>query len=297
MNAECSAVGALKTALRAEPSPRHAPGHALTIIVPCYNERCTVRSVVTQVLALPLDAWTVVIDNASTDGTVAELLELPLVEVSASRWPAIEALDRVTPGYRVLEGDRLLVVLRPLTLSKGDSFKLGLALAEGTWVICQDADLEYDPTDIVRMFACGVDSGAQAVFGARVLPCGRAAWEPFNLGRQALSAIFRGLFWSTVTDVATCYKLVKTEVLKGLDLQATGFDLDFEIAAKLRLADIDIQEVSVSYMPRSRAAGKKIRLRDGASALWTLARARTSFRQRPRSPATGRAPLRPTGKP
>jgi dolichol-phosphate mannosyltransferase len=269
-------VEVVQTTRRAAPPRTRMPPHDLTVIVPCYNEERSVRSVLSAVLALPLDTWTIAIDNCSTDGTVEEILRLPLRQVPVSAWPAIHALDQTTPGHRVFEGHRLLVVLRPRTFSKGDSVKLGLELAEGTWVICQDADLEYDPSDIVRLLAHCRRTNAQAVFGARVLPSRRAMIDPFNLGRQALSAAFRVLFASRVTDVATCYKLIRTDVLKSLDLRSAGFDLDFEIAAKLRLAGIDIPEVSVSYAPRSTAAGKKIRWRDGVSALRTLCHVRLS---------------------
>jgi glycosyltransferase involved in cell wall biosynthesis len=243
----------------------------LTIIVPCFNERRTILELIARVKRLPIDKTVLVIDDASTDGT-RELLR------------AVCSNERTAPrgrpwstGQRVMDGDGFTVVLQPRNFAKGTCIKLGIALAESEYVVCQDADLEYDPADIVRLLEYADRTGAPAVFGSRLLERRRLPMNAFHVGRVALTKAFRVLYASPITDVATCYKLIRADVARSLELEAAGFDLDFEIAAKLRRHKYAIAELSVSYRPRSRSEGKKIRWRDGLSAIWTLFRVRLAW--------------------
>jgi GT2 family glycosyltransferase len=147
-------------------------------------------------------------------------------------------------------------------------------LAHADYVVCQDADLEYDPRDILRLLACAESTQASAVFGSRLAGRPNRSLDPFQLGRVALTKLFRVLYRSRITDVATCYKLMRTDVVRDLDTRATGFDLDFEIPARLRRRGHTIEDVPISYRPRDHAHGKKIRWRDGVSAAWTLLKLR-----------------------
>ena len=214
-----------------------------------------------------VDKSIVVVDNCSTDGT----RDLLLRKFGQSR-----RCDSAAPGRTVLREDELTIVLEPANFEKGTSIKTGLALADGEYVVCQDADLEYDPADILRLLEHAERTGARAVFGSRLLEYKARRLDSFQFGRVALSLLFRLLYGGSLTDVATCYKLLQSEVMRGLELRASGFDLDFEIPAKLRRQKHDIVEVPVSYTPRSHEQGKKLRWSDGVFAVWALAKCRVA---------------------
>ena len=225
----------------------------LTIIVPTYNEHGTVIEMLERVKALPVCKEAIVVDNCSTDGTRELLVEL-------------------RDGVR---DDALRIVFQPENLLKGTSVKTGIALASGEWLVCQDADLEYDPNDILRLLDYAEKNGAAAVFGSRLSgPDQVRSSGVFHLARVFLSWLFDVLYRSQITDVATCYKLMRTDVAKSLNLEATGFDLDFEIAAKLRRCGHEIHELPVSYAPRTHQEGKKLHVGDGFKAVWMLLKCR-----------------------
>ena len=222
----------------------------LTIIMPVYNERENLPRVLPRVQALGLDQEIVLVDNCSTDGT--------------REW--LQQLD--APGVRV--------VLQPRNYLKGTSVKKGIELAQGDYCVVQDADLEYDPADIPRLLATAEAERADAVFGSRFLQRNGAApashWHAF--GRNRLNDLYRVLYCSRLTDVATCYKLVRTAVLRSLNLRSAGFDLDYEIAAKLAKRRCRVVEAPVSYRPRTAGEGKKLTWRDGVPAALALLRFR-----------------------
>ncbi len=220
----------------------------LSIIVPVYNERATVLTVLEQVRRLPVSKEIIVVENCSTDGT-RELLA-----------------NYQAPDVRI--------ILQAKNLGKGTSVKLGIALAKGEWVIIQDADLEYDPNDILRLLAFAEQTDQVAVFGSRLLTGNPQGMWAFYIGRVVLNLIFRLLFAARTTDVATCYKLVRADVAKRLRLRCSGFDLDFELASALRRLGYEIAEVPISYRPRTVAEGKKIRAMDGLRAIATMLRVR-----------------------
>jgi glycosyltransferase involved in cell wall biosynthesis len=223
----------------------------LTIVIPVYNELATIETVLDRVRALEVRKQIVVVDNCSTDGT-RELLE---------------SLD-LGPGVDL--------VLQPRNFGKGTSVRRGISRARGDYVVCQDADLEYDPADILRLLAAAREGGHDAVFGTRLADPrfregGHAA---FSFGRRFVTTCFNLLFGTRVTDVSTCYKLMRTDVISSVPLVSEGFDLDFEIPARLARRGIAIAEVPVSYRPRSFAEGKKIGWRDGLRSLWAIAKFR-----------------------
>jgi glycosyltransferase involved in cell wall biosynthesis len=221
----------------------------LTILVPVYNEAATLAQVLDEVRALDVDKEIIVIDNVSTDGTREQVAAL-----------AGEA--------------GVLPVLQTVNRGKGSSVRVGLALARGEFTICQDADVEYNPTDILRLLARAEAEGRDAVFGSRLL--GHRPSVPWHhaLGRDALNGLFGVLYGSRVTDVATCYKLLRTRVAQSLVLESVGFDLDYELPGRLRRAGVSLVEEPVSYAPRDLAAGKKLRWTDGLVALRALLRSR-----------------------
>jgi dolichol-phosphate mannosyltransferase len=245
----------------------------LTIVIPCFNERETVLELLERVKRVDVDKAVIVIDNASTDGT-RELLRSVCTNERALGGSDFERAPGLVAGQRMLDGDGFTVVLQPTNLEKGTSVKTGLALANSEYVVCQDADLEYDPADILRLLEHAERTGADAVFGSRLQEPAGLKLDFFQIGRVALTKLFRGLYASRLTDVATCYKLMRTDVARSLDMQATGFDLDFEIPAKLARWKLAVEELPIRYTPRDSTRGKKIRWRDGFSAAWTLVKLR-----------------------
>jgi len=253
----------------AKPHVDVKPRADLTIIIPCYNERHTVLEVIRRVSELPIEKEIIVVDNCSTDGTRDLLREACSGATDASLTPTI-------PGQELLRGEQFLLILQPRNFKKGTSVRTGVALARGAYVVCQDADLEYEPTDIVRLYEHAKRSGNAAVFGSRLsrLTHNETRFGAFHIARHGLTYVFRILYASRITDVATCYKLMRTDVAQALEMEASGFELDFEIPAKLRRRNIVIDELPIAYHPRSHADGKKIGWRDGVNALWTMAKHR-----------------------
>lgn len=245
----------------------------VSVIVPCFNERETILEILHRVKSVSCDKRIIVVDNCSTDGTRELLRSVCWNERDSG---PNEAGAGGMAGQRRMDGDGFLLVLQPRNLQKGTSFKTGLALANSDYVICQDADLEYDPQDIVRLLEHAERTGDVAVFGSRLMRRADTSIDVFQLGRIALTKLFCALYDSDITDVATCYKLMRTDVARSLSLRTSGFDLDFEIAARLRKKNHSIAELAVDYTPRDGAHGKKIRWRDGLAAMRTLVEIRWS---------------------
>jgi len=228
--------------------------HRLTIIMCVYNERASVLPVLERVQAVqPIGGWEkeiIVVDNCSNDGT-RELLQ------------ALEA-----PDVRVIFHER--------NLGKGTSIRTGFREATGDYAVIQDADFEYDPTELARFMETAAETGADAVFGSRTLG-GRAIYKYRKnyIGVVGLTLITNLLYGGHLSDVAVGTKMVKREVFHALDLRGSGFDLDFELPCKLLKHGYRIAEIPVSYKPRTVAEGKKIRaFRDGLRALKVILRER-----------------------
>jgi dolichol-phosphate mannosyltransferase len=228
----------------------------LTVILPVYNEVRTLERAVALVQAVPLSKELVVIDDASTDGTR-------------------EIVER-------LEGPGVRIVLKQRNIGKGDSVRTGIGMARGQYAVVQDADLEYDPQDLVALVAAVQQPRVLVAFGSRQLWL-RAQGRQLpsnvhNLGRKFLDLVYRLLYGGHVTDASTCYKVAPTAVLQRLDLRGDGFDLDFETLAKLTRCAASrgerIVERPVAYYPRSVTEGKKIRWWHGIEAVSTLVRYR-----------------------
>jgi|JI10StandDraft_1071094.scaffolds.fasta_scaffold350919_2 dolichol-phosphate mannosyltransferase len=254
------------------PLPLPPQAAELTIVIPCYNERGTVLEVIQRVSELAIEKEIIVVDNCSTDGTRELLIEA----CAGSPDPSLHA---TIDGQQILRGEKFLLILQPRNFKKGTSVRTGVALARGKYVVCQDADLEYESTDILRLHEHAKRTNAVAVFGSRLTETKlEGPITPkkavFHAARIGLTHVFRALYASQITDVATCYKLMRTDVAKGLGMEASGFELDFEIPAKLRKRGVVIDELPIAYHPRTHADGKKIGWRDGVSALYTMAKHR-----------------------
>jgi len=217
----------------------------LSVIVPCFNERSTILTLLERVKAVGIDKEILVIDNCSTDGT-RELLQ-------------------------ALDDPAVCVLLQSENRGKGSSVRWGFAEARGEFVIIQDADLEYDPADYLKLLPVIEASEQTVVYGTRLAKRPeKIDRTSLHLGRIGLTKLFNWLYGANISDVATCYKLMPTRVAQAMTLRARGFDFDFEISAKLRRAEYAIAEVPISYHPRSAHEGKKLRIRDGWTAVWAL---------------------------
>ena len=248
----------------------------LTVIIPCFNERRTILEIIRRVNALPVPKEVIVVDNCSTDGTRDLLLGCRTGSGPLPERSDVPGLLPTIPGQRIVAAAGFALVLQPRNFQKGMSVRTGIALAEGEYVVCQDADLSITRPDLLRLLEHAERTGAAAVFGSRLAGARHAPVDAFQFGRVALTRLFRLLYGGEVTDVATCYKLMRTAVARSLELKTSGFDLDFEIPARLRRRRYRIEDVSISYSPRTRAEGKKIRWRDGLSAAWTMLECRVA---------------------
>ncbi|NDJ52554.1 MAG: glycosyltransferase family 2 protein [Chloroflexi bacterium] len=223
----------------------------LSVIICAYNERETILTILDRVHAVTIDGWdkeVIVVDNCSTDGT-RELLQ----EVDY-------------PNTRI--------IYQPQNMGKGTSIRTAIDHLTGDYAVIQDADLEYDPADHILLTE-QADAGAIVIFGSRVVG-GDVKYQYTHtyLGARFITSVMNLLFGGKLTDAATATKMVRSDVLKSLNLVGKSFDLDFELPDKLLLAGYEIVEVPISYNPRTYEEGKKITAWDGLQALLVMLRDR-----------------------
>ena len=224
----------------------------LSIIVPVYNEARTVRTVIDRLLTieLPVPREILVVDDGSTDGTG-------------------DVLDRAAG-----EGLAVTVIRMPQNGGKGTAIRTGLARATGTIVAIQDADLELDPAQLAALVQPIVTGRATVVYGSRFLNGSARAPRMTIVGNRMLTAATNLLYGSAITDMETCYKIMRADIAHSLKLDASRFEIEPQITARLLRGGHHIHELPVHFAPRSKVEGKKIRWRDGVSALQVLLRER-----------------------
>lgn len=223
------------------------------MIVPVYNEAAHLDELLNAIGASPVQKEIIVVDDGSTDGTREKLLALPGME-----------------GLTILFHER--------NCGKGAAIRTALQYVRGEYVLIQDSDLEYDPQDYPALLRPLQSGGGNVVYGMR--PDRPERGLRFYLGARLLTHLTNLLYRANIHDEATCYKVFRTALLKNIPLECERFEFCPEVTAKLCRLGEKIYEVPVSYRPRSREQGKKLRYSDGWTAIWTLVRFRFASRRR-----------------
>ena len=226
----------------------------LSVVIPAYNERATVHQLLRRVHEAPipesLELEMVVVDDGSSDGTREHLRELE------------KAAD---PPFRLIEHSK--------NQGKGAALRTGFAEATGDIILIQDADLEYNPRDYPQLLQPILDDEAEVVYGSRFLGGPHRVlffWHQLgNMFLTTLSNMFTNL---NMSDMETCYKVFRAEVIQGLELQSNRFGIEPEITAKIAKTKVRIYEVPISYHGRTYAEGKKIGWKDGVQAIYCILR-------------------------
>jgi glycosyltransferase involved in cell wall biosynthesis len=220
----------------------------LSVIMPVYNERSTLRFVVERVLAVPLEIELICVDDGSSDGSRELLSEL------SSEYP------------------QLRIFLQPQNQGKGAALRRGIQEASGDFVIIQDADLEYDPDDYPTLLEPLIQGKADVVYGSRFLGSRphRVLYFWHSVGNRVLTLLSNCLTNINLSDMETCYKVFRREVIQSIPIAENRFGFEPEITVKIAKRHLRIYEVGISYWGRTYAEGKKIGWRDGFAALWCL---------------------------
>jgi glycosyltransferase involved in cell wall biosynthesis len=220
----------------------------LSVVMPVYNERRTLQIVVERVLAVPVEMELICVDDGSRDGSREILAELQ------SRHP----------GLRVF--------LQPKNMGKGAALRRGIQEATGDFVVIQDADLEYDPADYPTLLDPLIQGKADVVYGSRFLGSRphRVLYFWHSVGNRLLTLLSNCLTNINLTDMETCYKAFRREVIQSIPIEETRFGFEPEITVKVAKRRLRIYEVGIGYWGRTYEEGKKIGWKDGFRALWCL---------------------------
>ncbi len=221
----------------------------LTILVPVYNEERTLAEMMRILSSALPESEIIYIDDGSKDQSLAIL--------RANARPSDVVLTKENGG-------------------KGSAIRAGLSQAHGEFCVIQDADMEYDPREILMILAEAKAHPGCAIFGSRFLMPNPNVYPLYLLGNKVLTTILNILFWGHLSDSYTCYKLFPTKILKALPLSASGFELEAELSAYTLKRGIEIREVPITYKPRTFEAGKKIRFGDAVKGVWTMLKIRCS---------------------
>jgi glycosyltransferase involved in cell wall biosynthesis len=222
----------------------------LSIVVPAYNEESTLCEIVERLLAVPEAGEIIVVNDCSTDGTRA------IAERLAAENPRVRVAHHAT------------------NLGKTEALKTGFRLTTGDIVIVQDADLEYDPAEIGDVIAPILEGHADVVYGSRFLvrKASRTLYFYHYLANKGLTFLSNLCTNVNMTDVETCYKAFRGEIIRNMTVTSSGFGFEIEVTAKVAKLGVSIYEVPISYHGRTYEQGKKIGMKDGIAALWYILR-------------------------
>ena len=220
----------------------------LSVVIPVYNERATLRTIVSRVLAVPIQIELVCVDDGSNDGSREVLAEL------AACYPQMKLL------------------FQPRNIGKGAALRRGIQEATGDYVVVQDADLEYDPSEYSILLEPLVQGKADVVYGSRFMGGRphRVLYFWHSVGNWVLTLFSNCVTNLNLTDMETCYKIFRREVIQSIPLEENRFGFEPEITVKVAKRRLRIYEVGISYSGRTYEEGKKIGWKDGVRALWCL---------------------------
>jgi len=213
--------------------------------MPAYNERETIEEIIRRVLAVPVRLELIVVDDASTDGTRDILQELA----------------RTLP---------ITVLSQPQNRGKGAALRAGFAVVRGDIVVIQDADLEYSPEEYPSLIELICAGRADVVYGSRFIGRHRAFLFTHYLGNRVLTGLTNVLYNTMLTDMETCFKAMRVDVLRSMTLRSDRFGIEPELTAKIFKRGYRVYEVPITYDGRGYEEGKKITWKDGVAAVWTL---------------------------
>jgi len=217
----------------------------LSVVMPVYNEIATAEEMIRRVLAVPIRLQLIVVDDCSTDGT-REMLPRLQQEL----------------GFTLL--------LQPRNQGKGGALRRGFEVVQGDLVVVQDADLEYSPEEFPDLIELICQGRADVVYGSRFIGRHRVFLFTHYAGNRLLTLLTNVLYNTMLTDMETCYKVMRTEVLRSMTLHSNGFGIEPELTAKIFKRGYRVYEVPITYDGRGYDEGKKITWRDGVVALWVL---------------------------
>jgi len=222
----------------------------LSVVIPVYNEAETVADLIARVRAVPIDKELIVVNDCSTDGTADALAAVPAED----------------------PGGPLRVLHHEVNRGKGAALHTGFAAASGEMVIVQDADLEYDPHEYPRLIEPIVKGKADVVYGSRFSggASHRVLYYWHSVGNKFLTVLSNMLTNLNLTDMETCYKVFRREVIQSITLEEPRFGFEPEVTAKIARRGLSIYEVGISYYGRTYAQGKKIGWRDGVRAIFVI---------------------------
>ncbi len=229
-------------------NPVEIPDRCLGVVIPVYNEEKTLHLIVEKVLARPEVAEVVIVNDCSKDGT----------------WETMQALAKTD--------DRIRIFTHEVNQGKGAALRTGFHHVNSEIIIIQDADLEYDPDEYPKLLMPILTGRADVVFGSRFLGSGshRVLYFWHSIGNQLLTLFSNMATNLNLTDMETCYKVFRREVLKQITIQENRFGFEPEITAKVAKLKVPLYEISISYYGRTYEEGKKIGWKDGVRAIWCI---------------------------
>jgi glycosyltransferase involved in cell wall biosynthesis len=217
----------------------------LSVVMPVYNEKDTIETIIPRVLAVPIRTELIVVDDGSKDGTR-------------------DLLTKLNQQYQ------FKLIFQPANAGKGAALRRGFQEVTGDLVVIQDADLEYSPEEFPELIELICQGRADVVYGSRFIGRHRVFMFTHYAGNRLLTLITNALYNTMLTDMETCYKVMRTEVLRSFTLDSNGFGIEPELTAKIFKRNYRVYEVPITYDGRGYEEGKKITWRDGVVALWVL---------------------------
>jgi glycosyltransferase involved in cell wall biosynthesis len=239
----------------------------VSVVIPVYNERAFIEEILLRVQASPVEKEVILVDDKSTDGTRALLEEFEKAQSEGLREVAVQN------GKAFLRLENIRFFFQLQNCGKGAALRRGFEAATGDVILVQDADLEYDPKDYGKLLEPILEDKADVVYGSRFLGGPQRVHYFWHYAGNKFLTLLSDVFTNLkLTDMETCYKVFRREVLQNIEIESDRFGFEPEITAKISKGNWRIYEVSISYAGRTYAEGKKITWRDGFSTLWCIIR-------------------------